>query len=128
MSKMSDYLEEQLLNCTLRGIAFVPPAHIYLALYTTDPKDDNTGFEVEAGEYQRQEVIFDAPAGGEVANNNEIIYPMSLQPWGTVTHVALFDAQMAGNLLYSTPLPIERTIDTHNQYIVKPGQMFVKLD
>ena len=55
---VSDYLENALLNHVFRGVAYTAPTAIYLALYTSDPTDANTGTEVSSGGYARQQVTF----------------------------------------------------------------------
>ncbi len=47
MAEMSNYLENALINVTLRATAYTAPTTVYLALYTSDPTDADTGTEVE---------------------------------------------------------------------------------
>lgn len=99
MADLSNYLENALVNGVLRGIAYTPPATVYLALFTavTDA-EAGTGTEVAAGGYARQAIAFDAPANGVTQNSAaEEFGPLSGA--GTVTHAGLFDAASGGNAL-----------------------------
>lgn len=50
MSKFSDYLEEKIIQTTLRGQAMPVPSNIYIALFTADPADAaNLANEVQVG-------------------------------------------------------------------------------
>lgn len=49
MSQLSNYLENKLIDHVLRNTAYTPPATVYLALYTTDPTDADSGTEVSGG-------------------------------------------------------------------------------
>ena len=64
MAEMSNYLENALLNGTLNATTYTAPAAVYVALYTSDPTDANTGTEVSGGSYARQSVTFAAPSDG----------------------------------------------------------------
>lgn len=46
MAEMSNYLENALINATLRNTSYTSPATVYLALYTSDPTDADSGTEV----------------------------------------------------------------------------------
>ena len=39
MSAMSNYLENALVNATLRNTTYTSPATVYVGLYTSDPTD-----------------------------------------------------------------------------------------
>ena len=45
MAEMSNYLENALINATLRNTGYTSPTTVYLALYTTDPTDADAGDE-----------------------------------------------------------------------------------
>lgn len=127
MSKFSDYLEAALINVTLRGIAFAAPATVYLALYTSDPEDDDGGTEVAGGSYARQSVAFAAPADGVTSNSAQISFPVATADWGVITHVGIRDAAAAGNLLYHGQLDTPRTIEEDDQLVFDAGEIEVTL-
>ena len=39
MAEMSNYLENALINATLRNTSYTTPTTVYVALYTSDPTD-----------------------------------------------------------------------------------------
>lgn len=128
MSKMSDYLENALINATLRGTAYTSPAAVYVGLFTSDPTDAGTGTEVSGGGYARQAVTFSAPVNGSTSNSAEVLFPQATANWGTVTHFGIFDASTAGNLLYHGPLSLAKTIATGDQFKFAVGKLTVTLD
>lgn len=124
---MSNYLENALVNATLRNTAFTSPATVYLALYTTDPTDADTGTEVTGGSYARQSITFGAPSNGVSTNSVAIEYPQCTSTWGTVTHIGIRDALTTGNLLYHTPLDVSKTISTGDIFKIAIGSLSVTL-
>jgi hypothetical protein len=127
MAEMSNYLENALINVTLRNTAYTTPTIVYLALYTTDPTDADTGTEVTGGSYARQAVTFGAPSNGASTNSAAIEFPQCTASWGTVTHVGIRDASTAGNLLYHTPLDASKTIDSGDIFKIAIGSLSVTL-
>lgn len=131
MSEFSDYLENKLINITLRGgesagNAFnVPQA--YLALYETDPADDNSGTECSWATYARQTIAFNAPTDGVTQNSDDILFPAVTGGSVTITHAGIMDALTGGNLLYHTPLDLEKTFDTDDIAMWGPNQLTVTL-
>ncbi len=127
MSQMSNYLETALINGTLRATNFTAPTTIYVALYTSDPTDADTGTEVSGGSYARQTVTFGAPSNGVSTNSGAVTFPTASGLWGTVTHVGLRDASTSGNLLYYAPLTASKSIDTGDIFTIAAGNLSVTL-
>lgn len=127
MSEISNYLENALINVTLRATAYTAPTTVYLALYTTDPTDADTGTEVTGLSYARQSITFSAPSNGVTSNSAVIEFPQAGGSWGTVTHVGIRDALTNGNLLYHTPLTASKTIATGDVFRVATGSLSVTL-
>jgi hypothetical protein len=127
MAEMSNYLENALINVTLRNTAYTTPTTVYLALYTTDPTDADTGTEVTGGSYARQSITFGAPSNGVSTNSAAIEFPQCTASWGTVTHVGIRDASTAGNLLYHTPLDASKTIDSGDIFKIAISSLSVTL-
>ena len=127
MAEMSNYLENALINVTLRNTAYTAPTTVYLALYTTDPTDADTGTEVSGGSYARQSITFGAPSNGVSTNSAAIEFPQATGSWGTITHVGIRDALTTGNLLYHTPLDASKTIASGDIFKVASGSLSVTL-
>jgi len=102
MAEMSNYLENALINATLRATTFTSPATVYVGLYTADPTDAGTGTEVSGGSYARQSVTFGAPSNGVSTNSAAVEFPQCTSTWGTVSHIGILDASTSGNLYYHT--------------------------
>lgn len=99
MSDFSDYLENKILNHVFRNTSYTPPAAVYLGLYTAAPSDAGGGTEVSGAGYARQAITFGSASGGAIANTAAIQFTASGGSYGTVTHVGIFDASSAGNML-----------------------------
>jgi hypothetical protein len=127
MSEMSNYLENALINATLRNTAFTSPSTIYIGLYTSDPTDANTGTEVSGGSYSRTAVTMGAPSNGVSLNTAAVEFPQATGSWGTVGWIGILDASTSGNLLYHTPLDVSKTISTGDIFKIAIGSLSVTL-
>lgn len=127
MAEMSNYLENALINATLRNTGYTSPTTVYLSLYTTDPTDADTGTEVSGNAYARQAITFGAPSNGVTTNTAAIEFPQATGSWGTVAYIGIRDASTAGNLLYHTPLDASKTIATGDVFRVAIGSLSVTL-
>jgi hypothetical protein len=127
MSEMSNYLENALINVTLRGTAFTAISTPYVALFTSDPTDAGSGTQVSGGSYARTAVTFGAPSNGVSINSADVTFPTCTASWGTITHIGIYDALTSGNLLYHTPLDISKTIDVGDVFKIASGNLSVTL-
>ena len=127
MAEMSNYLENALINATLRNTSYTSPATIYVGLYTTDPTDANTGTEVSGGSYARTAVTFGAPSNGASTNDAAVEFPQATASWGTVAYLGILDASTGGNLMYHTALDISKPIDTGDIFKIAIGSLSVTL-
>lgn len=107
---MTDYLEDKVRDHVLRGIAYTSPPTVYLALFTTATTDAGGGTEVVGGSYARQAVAFAAGGAGSGAADNSAAETYSNMPAVTVTHAAIFDALVGGNMLLHAPLSSPKTV------------------
>jgi hypothetical protein len=127
MSEMSNYLENALVNATLRNTTYTSPAAVYAALFTTDPTDAGTGTEVTGGSYARTSITFGSPSNGVTTNSADVTFPTCTAAWGTVTHMGIYDAATSGNLLYHTPLDASKTVDSGDIFKISSGNLSVTL-
>ncbi len=127
MAEMSTYLEDALINATLRNTSYTSPATVYVGLYTTDPTDANTGTEVSGGSYARTAVTFAAPSNGVTTNSAAVEFPQATASWGTVAYIGILDNSSGGNLLYHTALDTSKTIDTGDIFKIATGSLSVQL-
>lgn len=126
MAAMSNYLEEALLNATLRNVSYTSPTTVYLALFINDPTDANTGTEVTGGSYARQTVPFVAPSSGACINSADVEF--NNMPAVTVTHVGIYDALAGGNLLYHGQLAAFRAVQANDDFLIRASDLTIALD
>jgi hypothetical protein len=127
MAEMSNYLENALINATLRATTFTSPTTVYVGLYTSDPTDANSGTEVSGGSYARKSATFGSPSNGVSTTSADITFDQATGSWGTVTHIGILDALTSGNLLYHTALDVSKTIDTGDIFKIASGNLTVTL-
>ena len=127
MSEFSNYLENALINATLRATTYTSPATVYVSLWTTDPTDAGSGTEVSGGSYARTAVTFVAPSGGVTSNSADVSFPQATASWGVVGWIGLNDAATGGNLLFHTPLDTSKTIDSGDIFKIATGSLTVTL-
>ena len=127
MSEMSNYLENALINVTLRATTYTAPTTVYVALFTTDPTDAGTGTELSGNGYARKSATFGAPSNGASVTTADITFDQATGSWGTVGWIGIYDALTTGNLLYHTPLTTSKTIDTGDIFKIASGSLSVTL-
>jgi hypothetical protein len=127
MSEMSNYLENALINVTLRATAYTAPATVYVSLWTSDPTDAGSGTEVSGGSYARTAVTFAAPSNGVTTNSADVTFPTCTASWGVVGWIGINDALTTGNLLYHSPLDSAKTIDSGDIFKISTGNLSVTL-
>lgn len=125
---MSDYLENKLIDHVFRGQAYTAPTTIYFALFTSACSDSSGGTEVSGGSYARASLaaslanwagtqsagstVASSGTGGTTSNNGVVTFATPSAGWGTVTHLGIYDAVSAGNLLICRALTVSKTINS----------------
>lgn len=113
MGGLSDYGEGKVLDHVFGLSSYTAPTNLYVALYTAAPDDTGGGTEVSGNAYARVQVTNSSSSWSRssnvVSNVGAITFPTPTpSAWGTITHVGLFDASSAGNLIVwdalTTPL------------------------
>jgi hypothetical protein len=127
MAEMSNFLENALINATLRNTSYTSPSTVYIGLYTSDPTDANTGTEVSGGSYARTAVTMGAPSNGVSTNSAAVEFPQASGSWGTVGWIGILDASTSGNLLYHTALDTSKTISSGDIFKIAIGGLSVTL-
>ena len=127
MAEMSNYLENALINVTLRATSYTAPTTVYVALFTSDPTDAGSGTEVSGGSYARTAVTFGAPSDGASLNSADVTFPTATASWGTVGWIGINDASTSGNLLYHTALDTAKAIDSGDIFKISTGNLSVTL-
>jgi hypothetical protein len=127
MAEMSNFLEDALINATLRATTYTSVATVYVSLWTSDPTDAGSGTEVSGGSYARTAVTFGAPSNGVTTNSADVTFPTATGSWGVVGWIGINDASTGGNLLYHSPLDTSKTIDSGDIFKISTGNLSVTL-
>jgi hypothetical protein len=105
------------------------PSATHLALFTSDPAEDASGTEVSTSgtAYARQAVSMTV-SGNTASNSGAVEFPTATASYGTVTHVAIFDAVTGGNMIAYAALTTSKAIDTGDVLRVNATELEVTLD
>lgn len=105
MAGAVDALERAILDHILNDGTYTPPSNWFVALSTTVPADDGSGFTEPVGaSYARVSTsgsTWTAASGTSPAtksNGVTITFPQATGSWGTVTHFGLFIASSGGTV------------------------------
>lgn len=123
----SNYMENKVLGHVFGGTAYTAPGTLYLALFTTNPAEDGSGTEVSGTAYARQTIAFTV-TNNTASNTSAVEFPTAGGSWGTVSHVGVYDASTAGNLLAYAALSASKAIDTADVFRVPAGDLDITLD
>lgn len=144
----SDYLEDKLLNhifgynnSASADETYTPPADnaIYVSLHTTaGPLDDNsaTSTEITLGSYARSNAsgaltwtVSQAGGTTTATNDQAIAFPQATANYdGEVTHIGIYDASTAGNLLFHGALTVPKTVTTGDTFQINAGALTITLE
>lgn len=113
MAALSDHSEKLLLDFLMTSGTATRPTAWYVALYTAAPSDSGGGTEVSGSGYTRQTVAFAAASspGGTTDNTGSVSFTAGGGNWGSITHIGIFDASSAGNLLWHGSLSTPKTVN-----------------
>lgn len=123
----SNYLETELLDHVFTNSAYTSPTTVYVSLHTANPDEDASGTEVSGGGYVRQSGSFSV-TGNTATTTAAVEYPTATADYGTVTHVAIWDASTAGNMLAYAALTASKTISTGDVFRIPTGDLDITLD
>jgi hypothetical protein len=126
---LSNTFETTVLTWLLTNSSATRPTAWYVALFTSNPDEDASGTEVSTSgtAYARQSVTFSV-SGNTATNTAAIEFPTATASYGTVTHVGVFDAASAGNLIAYAALTTSKAIDTGDVMRVPANDLDVTMD
>lgn len=129
MSAASDYLENKLLDHTLRNTAYTQPSALYVGLFTADTglEANSPTAEVSGGSYARKAATFAAASSGSASTSATITFDAATANWGTITHVAVMDASTSGNVLFYGAVTSSKTIETGDTFQISSGNLTISL-
>lgn len=120
-------LETKILQWAFTAGSPVRPGAWYVALFTTAPGETGGGTEVSGNAYVRMAATFTV-SGNLASNSAAIEWPTATGNWGTITHVAVFDAVTAGSMLAYATLTAAKTISTGDVLRIPLGDLDITLD
>ena len=123
----SNAYETIVLQWTFTGASVTRPTAWYLGLFTSNPGDDNSGTEVSGNGYARKSVSFSV-SGDTATNIAAVEFDVATANWGTITHVAVFDASTGGNQIAYAALTSSKVIETGDVIRVPAGDLDITLD
>ena len=123
----SNYLENKLIDATVRGVSYSTPLKVYMALFKTNPTKANIGIEVAGASYTRPNATFVVPVDGVTKNSGQISYAVATTDWGEAGWVGIMDSKEGGNLLYFAKLDFTKNILTGDQLKFKPNEITLTL-
>jgi hypothetical protein len=124
MAGKSNYLENHFLEALYDAGTFTEPSTVYLALYSSDPTDADTGTELSGGNYARQALTCGTHitvSGNAATNPADIEFPFSSAAWGNAAYWGLRTASSAGSLLHYGALTPARNVDSSGIQVVIPA-------
>ena len=126
---LSNLFETRVLTWLFTGDAVTRPSSFYVALFTSNPAEDASGTEVSTTgtAYARQSVTFSV-SGNTATNTAAIEFPTATASYGTVTHVGVFDASSAGNLIAYAALTTSKAIDTGDVMRIPSSDLDVTME
>jgi len=147
MSAASNYVEDRTLDFWLKAnsTGTTTPSVVYVALFTSADSTGGTAENLEAGTltnecagagYNRKAVTFGTISNGSVSNSGNVTFDTATGNWGTITHVAVMDAEAhfqsgdsagAGNVLYYGALTTAREILTDDTFQITTGNLTISL-
>lgn len=97
----STYLANELLDHLFKVGAYSVPTNLYVGFSTANPGDTAGALAEPSGNNYSRTVLngWDAASGGATDNTADFEGPVASGSWGTLTHVAIFDASTSGNML-----------------------------
>jgi hypothetical protein len=123
----SNTYETNVLTWTFTNSAVTRPTAWYVGLFTTDPGEASGGTEVSGNGYAREAVTFTV-SGDTASNSAAVEFDAATGSWGTITHIAVFDASTSGNQIAYAALTASKAIDTGDVLRISTGELDITLD
>jgi len=157
MSSASNYLEDALLDHTLRNTAYSQPSTLTIALFSGTASDvlaaleagtgartaGNWGYyEITGGDYVRKTISFAAASGGSAASSANCTFDTATSNYdnaagsgSTITCIAVMDAAFtpdgstthAGNVLYYGQLDNAKEVLSGDTFQITTGNLTISL-
>jgi hypothetical protein len=138
MSSFADYTEDRTLDFWFKAnsLSTTAPTTVYVGLATSADSAGDTLANLEANTqtdevsgngYSRQSVTFASASGGAISTNATVTFTASGGNWGTITHVAIFDAATSGEIIAAGSLSSSKVISDGDSLQIASGNLTVTL-
>ena len=125
---LTNAFETSTLSYLLTTGSVTRPTAWYVALFTSDPTDTGAaGTEVSGNGYARTAVTFSV-TGDTASNTAGVEFPAATASWGTVSHLAVYDASTGGNMIFHSALTTAKTITDGDVFRIPTGDLDFTLD
>jgi len=122
----TSYTDAALLGHLLGSTTYTKPSALYVALFVGDPLAGGVEVSTSGTGYARQSGTFSV-ATNVATNASNIEYSAATTAWGTITHVAIYDAMAAGNQLVTAALTTAKTISVGDILRIPTSDLSVTL-
>lgn len=127
LDSFTTYMQNKILDHTLRSISYTPPSSIYVALLSNVDNDGDIVEEINGSGYAREAISFDASVDGVSSNSAEVEFSVALEDWGSIPYVGLYDSLSGGNLLMWGQFSIAKYSAISSVFKIKSGQLSIEL-
>jgi hypothetical protein len=132
---MSEYAAKKVLDHLTGKASWTMPTDVYVALYDGDPLNagseladppDTDYARVAMADTDWNSAAFASPTAS-IDNATDVDFGTAGSAWGTVDHVAIFDALTGGNMLYSGPLEVSRSVQLNDPVKFPAGELILRI-
>ena len=122
----SNTYETIVLKFAFNADSVTRPTNWYLGLFTSNPGEGG-GTEISGNGYTRKAVTFTV-TGDTATNSGAVEFDVATGSWGTISHVAVFDAASGGAQIAYAALTTAKAIDTGDVLRFPTGDVDITLD
>lgn len=108
MTGLTPYFANKVVDHCLGGVAWTPPATVYVALHTGDPGPDGTANT--SATTTRRPATWSAAANGQISLAADLTWTAAAKE--SISHISLWDAASSGHALATDELD-----ETKNLYV-----------
>ena len=127
---LTNYSEDLVLDFLLTTATATRPTDWYVGLFTAAPGEAGGGTEVSGSGYARKAATFtvSGSAPTTATNSGAIEFDAATGSWGTITHVAIFDALTSGNMIAYATLSASKVVGLNDIFRIQTSNLSITLD
>jgi len=126
----TNHTEDLVLKWLLTTGTATRPTEWHVGLFTAAPGETGGGTEISGNAYARKAATFTVSGSNptEATNASAVEFDTATGSWGTITHVAVFDAATSGNMIAYADLAVSKTIGEGDVFRIPAGDLDITLD